>query len=158
MEPAHLYVFGTRESVWIAQTTICAITVFLYDVTGRLQGFAAARIGELADCPMRTTKTVLILTVLASACRCASAADWSFCIAPADEENRIYISERFPSIGSKAEQEFDQALWARRLRHDSVQCPRAADEASAIIMRQHAIEVNREWGRQVIDRPWRPQR
>lgn len=84
----------------------------------------------------------------------AHALDWSYCIAPAGADHRIFISRPFPSIGPKAEADFDDQLARRRMRHDSVQCPRASDEAAAVIMRQHAVDVNRLWGRQVVDIPW----
>lgn len=106
---------------------------------------------------MSIPKIAFILIVLAAASRCASAAEWSFCIAPAERENRIYVSRPFVSVGSKTEQEFDETLWARSLRHDSVQCPRADNEAAAVVMHQHAVDVNRDWRRQVIDIPWQPQ-
>ena len=86
----------------------------------------------------------------------AAAATWSFCIAPADSQNRIYISRPFQSLGERAERQFDEALWSRRLLHDSVQCPLADSEASAIIMHQHAIDVNREWRRKIIELSWGP--
>jgi len=86
----------------------------------------------------------------------AAAADWSFCIAPADAEKRIYISMPFPSIGPKAESEFDDLLASRRLKHDSVQCPRADGETSALKMRQYAIDTNYKMGRQVSNIQWRP--
>lgn len=107
---------------------------------------------------MRASKTALILLAFTSACRCSSAAEWSFCIAPADRENRIYVSRPFVSGGAKAEQEFDETLWARRFEHDSVQCPRADSEAAAVVMHQHAVDANRDLDRQVIDMPWRPLR
>ena len=85
----------------------------------------------------------------------AHAADWGFCVAPADADNRIFISRPFPSTGSKAEGDFEESLDRRRLRHDSVECPRADDEASAVVMRQHSVDVNRLWGRQIVDIPMR---
>ena len=86
----------------------------------------------------------------------AQAADWSYCVAPADAENRIYVSMPFVSVGPWAESDFDDALAKRRLRHDAVECARADDEATAVIMRQQAIAVNRTWGRLVIDLRWPP--
>jgi hypothetical protein len=87
------------------------------------------------------------------------AAEWSYCIAPSDAQNRIYISKPFP-IGARdaAEPAFDTALTRQRLAHDAVECAHADDEAAAIVMRQHAIDVNRQGGRKVIDLPWRPLR
>jgi len=87
----------------------------------------------------------------------AHAADWSYCIAPADADKRIFISQPFRAIGPGAEGDFDVSLARRHLRHDAVQCPRADGEASAVVMRQHAVEVNRQWGRQVVDMPWHTQ-
>lgn len=104
---------------------------------------------------MKTTYRTVLAATLLIACR-AAAADWSYCVAPAEHDNRLYLSLPFPSIGPAAEGDFDAALARRHLTHDSVQCPRADDEASAVIMRQHALEVNREWGRQVVDTHWRP--
>jgi hypothetical protein len=96
---------------------------------------------------------LLAMTVLQQTAR---AAEWSYCVAPSDAQNRIYISKPFASVGPRAEAEFDEALQARQLPHDAVECARADDQASAIVMRQQAITVNREWGRQVIDLRWRP--
>lgn len=106
---------------------------------------------------MRAPLIAIILIVLVPVGRGALAADWSFCIAPADAENRIYISRPFSLSRSDSERRFDAALWARHLQHDSVQCPRADNEAAAFIMHQHAIEANREFRRQVIEMPWQVQ-
>jgi hypothetical protein len=105
---------------------------------------------------MKTT-VALVLAALTLQ-RAAVAADWSYCVAPADAKNRLYVSLPFPAIGPRAEARFDRTLARRRLPHDVVECPRADDEESAVVMRQHAIEVNRQWGRQVIDTHWRPRR
>lgn len=87
------------------------------------------------------------------------AAEWGYCVAPADAQHRIYISKPFPvSVPGADEPGFDITLTAHHLAHDMVECARAANEAAAVIMRQHAIDVNREWGRQVVDVPWQPQR
>jgi hypothetical protein len=106
--------------------------------------------------PMRAVTIALAMTTLQLTAR---AAEWGYCVAPSDAQNRIYVSRPFP-IGAPgaAEPGFDIALTAHRLSHDAVECARAESEAAAIIMRQHAIEVNRGWGRQVVDMPWRPPR
>jgi hypothetical protein len=88
--------------------------------------------------------------------RAAAAADWGYCIAPSEADNRIYMSMTFRPFGSQAEADFDASLQRRGLRHSTVQCARANDEESATVMRRHAVEVNRLWGRQVIDLQWRP--
>ena len=104
---------------------------------------------------MKPTQAAGLITVILCLQATASAADWSFCIAPADADHRIFISRPFPSIGPTAEAEFDVSLARRHLNHEPVQCPRADDEEGAIVMREHAAEVNRQWGRQVVDIPWR---
>ena len=104
---------------------------------------------------MKPTQAAVLILLLTCIDVSARASDWSFCIAPADAENRIYMSQPFPSGSAKAEGEFNNLLTQRRLHHDSVQCPRAGDEASAVVMHEHAVEVNRSSGRQVIDTPWR---
>jgi hypothetical protein len=99
---------------------------------------------------MKSKHSAALLIALLYGSHGASAADWRFCIAPADAENRIYISMPFPSMGAKAELEFDESLTAGRMRHGSVQCPRADGEASAVIMRQYVIEFCNKVGRKII--------
>lgn len=103
---------------------------------------------------MKPTQGALLLLLVACVNDGARASDWGYCLAPADADNRIYLSRPFPSRGAKTEREFDDLLTKRDLRHDSVQCPRADDEQAAVAMRRHAVEVNRLSGRQVIDTPW----
>ena len=104
---------------------------------------------------MKPTQAAALILLLTSVDVSARASDWSYCLAPAEADNRIYLSQPFPAGSVKAEGEFNDLLAQRRLRHDSVQCPRTGDEASAIVMRQHAIDLNRSWGRQVVDTPLR---
>jgi hypothetical protein len=107
--------------------------------------------------PIKTAVT-LALAMMALQ-QTARAAAWGYCVAPADAQNRVYVSKPFPvSATDAAEPGFDTALTEHRLAHDAVECARAENEAAAIIMRQHAIAVNRGWGREVIDMPWRPLR
>ena len=107
--------------------------------------------------PMKTAITVALVMIVLQ--QTARAAEWGYCIAPADAQNRIYISNLFPMTAKEAvEPGFDSTLTEHRLDHDAVECARADDEAAAIVMRQHAVAVNRQWGRQVIDLPWRPLR
>lgn len=105
---------------------------------------------------MKFTKLASLLLASLLLRNTAKAADWSYCVAPADAENRIYISTPFAAVGPRAEADFDDTLAKQHLPHDSVECARADDEAAAVVMRQHAIDVNRLWGRQVIDLRWRP--
>ena len=97
---------------------------------------------------------VLAMTVIQQT---AHAAEWGYCVAPSDAQNRIYISMPFPVSAAAADESgFDAALTGHRLDHDAVECARAESEADAIVMRQHAVDVNRDWGRQVIQMRWRP--
>lgn len=106
--------------------------------------------------PMRAVTIALAMTALQQT---AHAAEWGYCVAPSDAQNRIYISQPFPiSAQSAAEPGFDNTLTEHRLAHDAVECARAENEAAAIIMREHAVSVNRGWGRKVVDMPWRPLR
>lgn len=108
---------------------------------------------------MKLTLRVTLLLATLFLQQTAHAAQWEYCVAPSDAQNRIYLSKPFPiSARGAAEPGFDSALTEHRLEHDAVECARADSEAAAIIMRQHAAAVNREWGRQVIDMPWRPLR
>lgn len=103
---------------------------------------------------MKPTQAAALLLLLTCVDVRARAGDWTFCIAPDDASRRIYMSQPFPSKDARPEGRFDELLVQRQLRHDSVQCPRADDEDAASSMRQHSVEVNRSWGRQVIDTPW----
>ncbi|HZT25170.1 MAG TPA: hypothetical protein VFA57_05645 [Pseudolabrys sp.] len=90
-------------------------------------------------------------------CWAAQANAWSFCIAVADAQKRIYVSTLFPfTAPGSAEPGFAVALARQQIPHDAVQCPRADDEQTAVTMRDHAIEVNRLWGRDVINFRWSP--
>jgi len=103
---------------------------------------------------MKPTQAAALIILLTCVDVRARAGDWSFCIAPDDAGHRIYLSRPFPSGGTKAEGDFDDALARRHWRHDSVQCPRADDEDAAIAMRRHSVEMNRLWGREVVETPW----
>ncbi|HVZ53215.1 MAG TPA: hypothetical protein VG986_14720 [Pseudolabrys sp.] len=98
----------------------------------------------------------MLISVLLTVQGASAAADWSYCVAPSNAHHRIYISTPFPAVGPRAESEFDQTLVSRQLAHDAVQCARADDESQAVMGREYAVEVNRRWGRQVVDLNWRP--
>jgi hypothetical protein len=111
------------------------------------------------DIAMKPIKAFTLALAMLFLQQTARAAAWGYCVAPADAQNRIYISKPFPlGPADAAEPGFDTALTEHRLAHDAVACARAENEAAAVIMRQHAIDVNRQWGREVVDRPWRPRR
>jgi hypothetical protein len=86
------------------------------------------------------------------------AAEWRFCIAPSNQEHKIYMTAPFPaSIAMEAiESAFHLALERTGRRHDSVQCPTGADEPTVRAMRQHADDFNRQLGIEVVPVDWRP--
>jgi hypothetical protein len=88
----------------------------------------------------------------------AVAAEWRFCIAPAHQEHKIYITAPFFAVTSMEAMEgaFHLALERSGRRHDSVQCPTGADEPAVRAMRLHADEFNRQMGIEVIPVDWRP--
>ena len=111
------------------------------------------------DIAMKLTRPVILAAAMLFLQQTAKAAEWGYCVAPSDAQNRIYVSKPFPiRVQGADEPGFDSALTEHHLAHDTVECARAENEAAAIIMRQHTIDVNRQWRRQVIDVPWRPQR
>ena len=117
-----------------------------------VRAFARYLHDDTAMKPVNAAITLaLAMTVMRQPAR---AAEWSYCVAPADAQNRIYISKTFPiRVAGAAEPGFSDALTGQGLSHDAVECARAENEATAVMMRQHAIDVNREGGRQVIDMP-----
>jgi len=98
----------------------------------------------------------LALTILIP--QMAHAADWRYCLAPSHAARKIYMSPPFPATMpmDDAESQFARRLSVSGVRFDDVQCPRSNGEAAALAMRQHAIDVNRELGNQVINLRWKP--
>ena len=98
----------------------------------------------------------LIITV--AGLQFAAAAEWRFCIAPAGQERKIYMTAPFlATIPMEAmESGFHQALLRSGRRHDSVQCPTGPDEQAVLAMRQHADDFNRQMGAEVVPIDWRP--
>jgi hypothetical protein len=88
----------------------------------------------------------------------AAAAEWRFCIAPANQEHRIYMTAPFLTATTMEVMEsgFHQTLDRAGRRHDSVQCPTGATEQAVRAMRQHADDFNREMGNEVVPVDWRP--
>jgi hypothetical protein len=90
--------------------------------------------------------------------QCAAAAEWRFCIAPAGQERKIYMTAPFlAAIPMEVmESGFHQALDRSGRRHDSVQCPTGPNEQAVRAMRQHADDFNRQMGTEVVPVDWRP--
>ena len=105
---------------------------------------------------LRLAVAGLIITV--AGLQFAAAAEWRFCIAPANQERKIYMTAPFlATIPMEAmESGFHQALDRSGHRHDSVQCPTGANEQAVRAMRQHADDFNRQMGTEVVPIDWRP--
>ena len=103
-------------------------------------------------------KTIAGLVLTAAASQTALAADWRYCLAPSHTDHKVYISEPFPSSGawSAPDSALDRMLNQSGMRHDVIQCPRADDEASVVVMRQGAIDFNRKVGNEIVDFNWKP--
>ena len=88
----------------------------------------------------------------------AAALEWRFCIAPVNQEHRIYMTQPFPTTVAMEVMEsgFHQALERAGRRHDSVQCPTGANEQAVFAMRQHADDFNRQMGTEVVPIDWKP--
>ena len=108
---------------------------------------------------MRLLKLVgagLIINIAGS--QFALAAEWRFCIAPSDQEHKMYMTNPFligTSMGS-LERDFDQLLhrWGRF--HDSVQCPTGANEQAVRAMHEYAEVFNQRIGKMVVVIDWKP--
>jgi len=87
------------------------------------------------------TKSLGALVLIAGCSQTALAADWQYCVAPSQTEHKIYVTRAFSERGalSDAIDALEQALDEAGLHHDAVQCPRADDEHSIVIMEQYAI-------------------
>jgi hypothetical protein len=81
----------------------------------------------------------------------ASATDWRYCLATSPDQNTVYMSELFQAdmSMSKATDTFSQKLARNHVLHQSVQCPKSADEKSAQAMREYAIRFNQLNGHEV---------
>jgi hypothetical protein len=88
----------------------------------------------------------------------AAAAEWRFCIAPANQEHRIYMTAPFLTATSMEAMEtgFHLVLERAGRRHDSVQCPTGATEQAVRAMRQHADDFNHQMGNEVVTIDWKP--
>ncbi len=105
--------------------------------------------------PLRTATACLLIIASQHA---AQAAEWRFCIAPDNQERRIYITAPFLTAVSieTMESGFHQALERANRHHDSVQCPTGSGEQAVRAMRQHADDFNRQLGTEVVPVDWKP--
>lgn len=88
------------------------------------------------------------------------AAEWRFCIAPASQEHKIYMTGPFSTTVAMEAMEgsFHQLLEHANHRHDNVQCPTGPSEQAVRAMRQHADDFNRQLGIEIVTVDWRPAR
>jgi hypothetical protein len=93
-----------------------------------------------------------------AALQCAAAAEWRFCIAPSNQDHRIYMTAPLFSGTpmETLESAFHQLLERAGRLHDSVQCPTGPDEQAVRAMHQHADEFNRQLGNEVVPVDWKP--
>lgn len=98
------------------------------------------------------------LTLTGAAAAPAATLEWRFCMAPANQEHRIYVTLPFPTTipMETMESSFHQALERAGRHHDGVQCPTGANEQAVQVMRQHADDFNRQIGNEVVGVDWRP--
>ncbi len=101
------------------------------------------------------TKIFAGFALIVASSQTALAADWQYCLAPSQADHKIYMSGPFPVRGTlyDADNAFEQMLDEAGLRHDVVQCPRADDERSIIMMQQYAISFNRGSGQTIVHLP-----
>jgi hypothetical protein len=101
-------------------------------------------------------KILASVTLIAASSQTALATDWQYCLAPSHLEHKIYMSGPFPVRGalSDADNVFERVLEHAGLRHDDVQCPRADDERSIVLMQQYAISFNQRFGNTIIHLPF----
>jgi len=101
---------------------------------------------------MTLTRVVACFALMMVIPRIALAGDWQYCLAPAHAEHKVYISAPFPEVGASgiADRRFKRRLEQIGIQYDDVQCPRAGDETAIMVMRRHAINLNKYFGNTVI--------
>ena len=101
------------------------------------------------------TKLFAGFALIAASSQAALAADWQYCLAPSQAEHKVYMSDAFPVRGTLADANtaFELMLDQAGLRHDVVQCPRADDERSIVMMQQYAISFSHGNGNTIVHLP-----
>jgi len=103
-------------------------------------------------------RVFMILAIAIAVPQVAAAADWRYCLAPSHAERKIYMTPPFvsPLAMDEAESQFAQTLNRSGVHYDDVQCPRSDDQASMQGMEQHALDINRQLGNQIVTIRWKP--
>jgi hypothetical protein len=101
------------------------------------------------------TKLFAGFALIAASSHAALATDWQYCVAPSEAEHKVYMSDTFPVRGTldDADTAFELMLDQAGLRHDIVQCPRADDERSIVMMQQYAISFSHGNGNTIVHLP-----
>ena len=86
--------------------------------------------------------------------------EWRFCLAPAQAEHRMYMSDPIPAgdIMINADDAFDRLLKKAGIRHDEVQCPRAPNKPTLLFRQRYAVKWNQELGNKIIPISWESDR
>jgi hypothetical protein len=142
-----------------------------YDILPTVQGARGRRRNRLAftaavaqaslgkeSIRVKLLRTATVALLIIGSQHAARAAEWRFCIAPDNQERRIYITAPFLATVSMETMEsgFHQALDRANRHHDSVQCPTGPGEQAVRAMRQHADDFNRQLGTEVVAVDWKP--
>jgi hypothetical protein len=95
------------------------------------------------------------LSLMAVSSQTIFAADWQYCLAPSHAEHKVYMSATFPMRGALGDSDgaFQRMLDIAGLRYDDIQCPRADDERSIVMMMQYAISLNKGNGNAIVHLP-----
>ena len=98
------------------------------------------------------------LGLLISVSQTALASEWRYCLAPSEDEHKVYFSGAFATSADawSTDHSFELVLAQAALRYDDVQCPRADDERSIQIMRRDAVSFNQTAGNQIVNLNWKP--
>jgi len=107
---------------------------------------------------MKHLRFIVGFVSLLAALQAASAAEWRYCLAPSNDEHKVYFSGAFTSSADAwtTDSAFEQVLNHAGFRYDDVQCPRADDENAIVAMLQEAVTYNRTSGRKIIYVRWEP--
>lgn len=104
---------------------------------------------------MMPVRTLIVLALMAVSSRKTFAADWQYCLALSHAEHKVYMSATFPMRGTLGDSDrvFQRMLDNAGLRYDDIQCPRADDERSIVMMMQYATSLNSGNGNTIIHLP-----
>lgn len=104
---------------------------------------------------MTGIRFVIGLAVVVASVQPTFAVDWQYCLAPSRADHKVYMSAAFPMRGALGSSDgaFQRLLDNAGFRYDDIQCPRADDERSIIMMMQYAIGLNRDNGNTIIRLP-----